>query len=309
MLTGFLFCKKIIGSKEKKTTWIEIYIARFLRLAPVYILMLIILALAIGWGVFKDYIDASKCRLEDALSWLLFTIPGAPLLCEYKRTNVMTSGVTWSLTYEWLFYFSLPALAQIIGKKPPLPLLLASIFIASAIAFILPFYPVVYLSFLVGIISGYFDHKHHSQNLEKKLWVGLASIAILIGNGFLNNQTSYTILSVFLIGISFHIFASGNSLAGILKTRTFQTLGLCTYSTYLLHGLALFITLTTVKKIIPDIHTNDVTYWTTIILMSPVLIFFCLLVHISIEFPMIKKTKFVVAYIAAKTRGLRSINH
>ena len=57
--------------------------------------------------------------IRESLRWILFTVGGGPNINGVADTSIIMAGVTWSLPYEWLFYFSLPLIALLVGVLPP----------------------------------------------------------------------------------------------------------------------------------------------------------------------------------------------
>ena len=305
MLTGFLFTKKFLTSKSTPENWIKIYTSRFTRLVPAYTLMLFGLFSVVFLQIFNGNAHWLDCRLSDAIAWLTFTIPGAPNLCGYSATNIAVAGVTWSLTYEWAFYFSLPLLAKITGKHVHNTVLLLST--TALIIFIktIPFYPFVYFCFLMGAASAILDHKKPSTWLQNTPQAGTLALALLITNSLINTDTSYKISSALIIFLAFHIFASGNSLFGILNTRTFQVFGIITYSLYLFHGLLLYATLSYLISKLPILPYKDHFYWTTIISITPLLIGVSLFSYLKIEHPPMLMTSKISKSIEKKINTFR----
>lgn len=297
MLTGFLFARKFLATGRRSENWIRLYVSRFLRLVPAYYLMLSALLVVLVVQLLKGNARWEDCRWSDALAWLAFTVPGAPLMCGYELTNIAVAGVTWSLTYEWAFYFGLPFLAVLIGKRVPWVVLgLCGIALFVAVRAV-PMYLVVYLSFAMGILSALLDWFRPSVWLQTSSWAGILAVVLLFVNAFLHSQTSYVVGSVFLISIAFHVFASGNSLKGILNTRTFQVFGLCTYSLYLFHGLLLYVAFLTLSEFYPAFFSNDLIYWVVVMLLTPVLIGVSLFLYLTIEHPPMQRVLQVSAAI------------
>jgi peptidoglycan/LPS O-acetylase OafA/YrhL len=300
MLTAFLFTRKFLTAGQQKVNWIEIYASRFLRLIPAYCVMLLVLfSLSIFASRLQDA-NWQDCKITDFLKWMTFTILGAPTLCKFVETNIAVAGVTWFLTYEWIFYFSLPLLALLTGKRPTL-----SVFIICSSLLILsfnavPIYGVVYLSFSLGIISAFLDHYYPSQWLQRSRWASLVALGLLVGNSLWHVETSYTITSSLVIALAFHIFASGNTLWGILCTRTFQVFGLCTYSLYLFHGLLLYSSLYGLVQIYPDLHAINAAYWGVIMALTPLLIILSLTLYLFIERPPLQNARALAHWIERK---------
>jgi peptidoglycan/LPS O-acetylase OafA/YrhL len=117
MITGFLFYSKLINTKTKSIDWLRLFVSRVLRLTPLYLFamasMLTIVAILSNFTLYRPSLNIllSVCR------WLTFTITGGPDINGVVGTGGIVAGVTWSLPYEWAFYFLLPLLAFLIGHK------------------------------------------------------------------------------------------------------------------------------------------------------------------------------------------------
>jgi peptidoglycan/LPS O-acetylase OafA/YrhL len=297
MLTAFLFTRKFLSHEGSKQNWLQIFSSRLLRLLPAYAAMLLVLFLLTLYQTLANGGQWQTCLPLDFLQWIAFTLPGAPLLCNFAETQIAVAGVTWSLTYEWVFYFSLPFLALLTGKRPGLLVISVSLVCLVVSMRLLPAYSVVYLSFAIGIASAFLDFHRPSLALQHSRWASFLAICILVFNGFLHTQSSYTWTSVLLIALAFHIFASGNTFFGLLITRTFQVFGLCTYSLYLFHGLLLYFSLYSLLKVWPNFHLDNFSFWAAIFLLTPVLIIGSLFIYLFVEHPPLQKSKALAIWI------------
>lgn len=125
MITGFLFINKILNSKDKGINWKNLYTKRVLRIVPLYFFVMILMLLIIAIKTNFTLQDSPYKILSNTAKWLLFGVDGFPPINNYKPTKIITAGVTWSLTWEWLFYFLLPFLfLLIIRKKVPIIVLI-----------------------------------------------------------------------------------------------------------------------------------------------------------------------------------------
>ena len=119
MLTAFLFVTKLLDSRKTGVDWKHLYLSRVFRLVPLYVfamLLLFILVASLSDWQMREPIGK---LFSAVLRWLLFTVGGGPDINGIVNTPIITAGVTWSLPYEWLFYFCLPLLALLLGMLPP----------------------------------------------------------------------------------------------------------------------------------------------------------------------------------------------
>ena len=288
MTTGFLFGIKIIDSKKQSIDWIKLYCSRILRLYPVYLFAILILFLIIFSTSIQEKSLTEEFEILPYIKWMLFTIPGAPPLNNISETNIIMAGVTWPLTFEWAFYFSLPVIATVLGgKKSWLAIIFGTTLLGITLYFI-PFYGLVYFMFSIGILSAMLDRHTKLQKILNQKTFGILATGLLIANGFINKETSYNITSVIIIGISFLVFATGNDLFGILTKKFTLAFGLGTYSIYLLHGPLLYITLKTAQSNSHYFYKNNDFFWIIIVVISPILVLLSIFFYIFIEAPAMK---------------------
>ncbi|QYS89434.1 acyltransferase family protein [Flavobacterium davisii] len=117
MITSFLFVTKLLNSKNQKINWNIIFISRFFRLVPMYLVSIFPLVLII-FIISNWQLNVSPFHLiRELLEWITFTILESPIINNLSYTHIINAGVVWSLPYEWLFYFSLPLISILIFKK------------------------------------------------------------------------------------------------------------------------------------------------------------------------------------------------
>jgi len=287
MITGYLFASKFL--QKSSINWKSLFISRLFRLYPAYILMYCALILIVLANTDKESI--SSCNLKQFLDWFLFTATGNSNICNFKYTNLVVAGVTWSVAFEWAFYFSMPILASILGVKPNLRWIIFSALFTIVTVNTLPKYYLVYYMMLAGVITACIEHRFKLPNFFTNKYFATVGILLLFINFILNSETSYTASSVFFIALFFILLAAGNNFYGTLTSRPLQIFGLATYGIYLYHGIILYGTLITLKPIWLDFHKNEFYFWLSIIAITPVIIFASLLSYIYIEYPSLKIAK------------------
>ena len=288
MITGFLFAKKYLGSKNQKINWTQTYCSRIFRLYPAYLFSMCLLLGIIAATSLQEKIFLDKIEIASYLKWLLFTIPGAPQLNGNPETNIIMAGTTWPLTFVWAFYFSLPIIAAVLGTKKSWPAIIFGATMLAITLYFIPFYGLIYLMLLIGIAAAIFDKYTNFQELLNRKIFGLFALILLISNGFINNETAYNIKSVALIGLSFLIFSSGNSIFGLLTKNSMQIFGASAYSIYLLHGPLLYIAIKTIQASNHEIYKSNENFWLVIIALTPILVLISALSYIFIEAPAMK---------------------
>jgi peptidoglycan/LPS O-acetylase OafA/YrhL len=283
MITGFLFFTKILESRNKPFSWIKLYIFRFFRLTPIYavaiILMLLIVAVLSDWQLHVSLTEL----LKGISHWLFFTGLSTPDLNGVPQTSIIVAGATWTLRYEWLFYFTLPIFALIISNRPPIFFVLISLLSLVAISY-LQLNWVLMCSFLSGIVAALLVRYEQIR----KISASKLSTVIIIVSLFLVVQfctTAYALIPCLLLTLIFTLIAGGNSLFGLLTIRASRLLGDLTYSIYLLHGILLFVVFRFVIGITKASQLSPLEHWAIIFFCTPVLIIITFISYRKIELP------------------------
>ena len=196
--------------------------------------------------------------LWNCTRWLIFIEPDINTL---DSTKIIVAGVVWSLSFEWLFYFSLPLIGRLLFRIPLGigPFLISFAGTTLSIILIYHFYPLwawQRLSFFIaGIIAAFVCNQ---PKISKIATTKICTIVILIFtlSSFTLFYTSFEFIPYLLLTVSFIIISAGNTLFGILTKKSSRLLGQISYSIYLLHGLLLFNWFVFIFKIIskPFLH-------------------------------------------------------
>lgn len=283
MATGFLFAKKYLENKNQKIDWVKVYCSRILHLYPAYLLSMCIL-----FGIICAISFQEKIEFISYIKWILFTIPGAPPLNGNPETNIMMAGTTWPITFAWAFYFSLPIMAIILGTEKSWPAIIFGTTMLAATLYFIPFYGLIYLMLFIGIMTAAIDKYTNIQAVLNKKIFGLLALLLLSANGFINNETAYNAASVTIIGLSFLILSTGNSILGFLTKKPMQIFGASAYSIYLLHGPLLYICIKAIQNSNYEIYKSNEKFWLVIIIFTPALILISAFSYVFIEAPAIK---------------------
>jgi peptidoglycan/LPS O-acetylase OafA/YrhL len=106
MITGFLFWGRMFRA-HGKIDFLSLYINRLFRIAPVYLLAISLMVLI----VFARTDFVLRQPIPDLLSaigeWAALGLLQWPDFNGYGGAALILAGVTWSLKWEWYFYFSL----------------------------------------------------------------------------------------------------------------------------------------------------------------------------------------------------------
>jgi peptidoglycan/LPS O-acetylase OafA/YrhL len=299
MITGFLFFSKLINGRKKDIDWGKLFISRFLRLVPLYLFAMLLLFLVVAY-VSHGILNESLPRiLAGAAKWLSFTILGEPNLNGINYTSTIVAGVTWSLPYEWVFYFSLPVLALTVGVMPPFRYV--ALGMASIVSAVIWWHPQIYplLAFFGGIIASFLVRLELFRRFSIRRvssFISLACIAI----AFTAYPSAYGIAPLLLLSVAFALIASGNSLFGSLTSPVSRTLGEMAYSIYLLQGVTLFVTFNFIVGLPESRALSPITHWLLIVGITPVLVLACFVTFRLIEHPAMRSATTVTDWLRSR---------
>jgi peptidoglycan/LPS O-acetylase OafA/YrhL len=290
MITSFLFVSKILNAKDGQFNLKHFFISRLYRLTPLYlftIITLIVIVMSVtNWQLNVSWLTF----LHSIISWALFSIFGNPSINNSDFTTFVNAGVVWSLPYEWLFYFFMPILYMLVWRKK-----ISIIFILLSVGF-LTFFFIKYgfiwyhlLCFVSGaigpILINFFP-------IYKKLNRYLASVIIFVCLFFIGKfDTSHKLVCIILLAIVFTLIAVGNDMFGLLKNASLKLLGEICYSTYLLHGIILFVLFHFILKEGNIKQYSSLQYCSLIFLVTPLVVVVSYFAFKFIEEPFMKRAK------------------
>lgn len=290
MITSFLFVTKLINSKEKEFNWKAFYISRIFRLVPMYYVSLCLLILYVMIKSDWQLQVGISSFLASLFHWFAFTITTNPYINNSEFTIFINGGVVWSLPFEWLFYFSLPLISLFILKAKP-----NRFYIALGFVFITT-YMIVHgiqfryiLTFAGGAIAPFIiKYGKYKIKFESNLISCLILICLFL---IIQFESTDNVFCKLVITIIFTLIALGNTLFGVLKSKSLQILGTISYSTYLLHGLLLFTVFYFGFGIEKTKQYTPFEYCLVIFLMTPILVLISFLGYKYIEKPFIEIAK------------------
>jgi len=289
MITAFLFVTKLLNTNQK-INWNQFFISRFFRIVPMYLVSVVSIVLIVfslcNWKLNVTPDSFSR----EMLSWLTFNIFSLPIINGSTLTYIINAYVTWSLAYEWFFYFSLPIIAIFITKK-----INSITYIIISLIFCVVFYKFHelklhhLLSFLGGMITP-FIIKYNTKKINFNSIFFSAVILVCLGL-ILCYRSSNGFICKFLIIIVFNIIALGNNLFGILKNSTLKFLGEISYSTYLIHAIILFIVMYFCLTLEKAQNLSPLNFCILIYVLTPILVFISYITYSYIEKPFINFSK------------------
>lgn len=292
MITSFLFINKLIKDAEKGDFDAKaFFISRFFRIIPLYYFSVAMILLFTLAATNFEIVFTYKDFIITSFHWLTFNIFNKIPFNQFYDVNIVNASVEWSLSYEWFFYFSIPLLSLVFVKSTKKRIIYSLISITFITVFI-TFHHVLLLpmlSFLGGAISP-FIIKYFPQFSKKIAQNKLVSISIILLLIYLLGSERKLVNFVITTYI-FTMIALGNNIFGILQSAVLKFLGEISYSTYLLHGIILFVGLYLVIGIENLTKYTDTQYCLTIFAISPFLIIVSTITYTWIEAPFIKLGK------------------
>ncbi len=290
MITSFLFVSKLLDSRETEFNWRRFFIGRFYRLAPMYYVSVAIIMVIVMVRTDGQLRVPFADLFESVVHWLFFTISRMPDINGLEATGIINGYVFWSLPLEWLFYFGLPLLGLLLLKIKP-----AKIYLVAGLLFGIgyffgdgaKFYPC--LSFMGGAIAAFLNQKERWRKWATSTyasWLLLGCLALL-----LCFRSTDSVLGKIAITVCFSFIALGNTIFGLLQNSTLKLLGEISYSTYLLHGIVLFVTIN--ECLTPDVVKNfsGIEYWMMVFTLTPIVVVGSYLGFRFVEKPFIDRSK------------------
>nr|WP_160250651.1 acyltransferase [Mixta theicola] len=232
-ISAFLFWGKT-GCSDKKINWISLYINRFFRIAPLQFFCSAVSIIIILY--FSGFPWRNNIHILDIIPWFdagMFNV--RPDINEYYKSRVVMAGVTWTLQYEWLFYFSLPFLFLL--KKAALP-------VATLSFIVFLFAPVDSKTQYVFSLLSCFACGVICQEMHKRIRVtkGIAELVLILSIAsliFFQPSIRNGQASVFC-GVILYAVVNGASLFGLLSNKGTTRLGEVSYSIYLMQGIIFY---------------------------------------------------------------------
>lgn len=301
MITGFLFYTKLLESRSQGMDWGRFFISRILRLLPLYLFAMLLLVLITIYRSNGTLNEPAWVTAKSVIKWLLFTIFGAPALNGLSDTWIVMAGVTWTLTYEWLFYLGLPLLALTVRSVPPMPYLLVGI---MGVAFALN--AGVELNNFLAFAGGIFASFAVRQDAIRKVAASkIASPILIICFVVIVSlfQSAYGYPQLVLITVGFTLIAGGCNLYGLFTNVASKKMGEMAYSIYLLHGIILFTIINLILGVDTVTRMPPLSYWLLIIGITPIVIIVSHMTYVRIEKPSMNQVSAVAGWFNRRFRA------
>lgn len=288
MITGFLFTSKILEQKSGSVDWLKLYVSRILRIYPVYILLFCIQLTIIFYASDFKLIQPPLLILKEVIIWLSFSIIDYLPINGFKDTNQITANVLWTIRYELFFYCCLPIISWLLSKsKPSVIVILITLPLTIFIGIKVNIQPIFIYPFIIGLVTAFLAQNKTICQYASKSISSIIIISCLIIVMILFN-TSYKIIPITILSITFIGIACGNNLFEILTFSISRLLGQLSYSIYLLHGIILYIVFNIIIGSENSDKFNDYQHWIAVSICSIIIILVSLTSFKLIENPAIQ---------------------
>jgi peptidoglycan/LPS O-acetylase OafA/YrhL len=261
MITAFLFWTKVLQSRQN-FRWRAFFIKRLFRLAPLYaivVLWMAVITIACAKG---QVIEPLKSFAEHLIQWLTFTIYRSPNVNLVPETGLIIGGVAWTLRYEWAFYIALPmfAAASGVGRWRAAALSGCAVVLFRNLSQLDPLAYDILSAFLGGGLAACWVRRNRLRLIAQTLWFG--SLALLcVSVVLLTQEWAYNSPALGALTIFFVAVVSGNPVFSWLGGRQLNWLGNLSYGIYLCHGMVLWLLS---RQVIPRLNwlmpISDVAY-------------------------------------------------
>lgn len=291
IITAFLFTTKLFNNKTGVIDWSDYLKSRFFRLFPMYFLSVIVIFFLVAYLTqFTARVPFIE-NLKSTLSWLFFNVSKKNSnLNGLEDTFILNSGITWTLPYEWTFYFLLPLIALWFKIKVNLKAVFGFTAAAAIIMIINKSSLRHFMPFVGGIIVAVLINSRKFEGvLKQKKYTVLAIFLLSLSVYFFNGGRKP--IQIVISSIVFLIIATGNNFFGILSSAFSRKFGQITYSLYLLHGILLFIIFYFIIGFERAKLLTDTEFWLIIMASIFPLILICQLTFKYIELPLMSLSK------------------
>jgi peptidoglycan/LPS O-acetylase OafA/YrhL len=284
MITGFLFWKKAIDDGGGYMDWRALYASRFRRLAPLYFVAVMVTFFYVGMRTDWTLHTTLWHLAVRMFSWLSLGILGRPDINGMPNTW-STNTALWTLRYEWLFYIWLPVIS-VLARPRRFPLIALAIL---AVAWFVPGHDVV-TNFVFGMAAAHLVTERPRIPFLATRWAAALSMIgfVLIG---MRSFDYYGLKQSVLLFPFFLCIVYGNSFFGLLSTLGARTMGVISYSVYVLHCLLLYGVLFALERHVNIAGLSPVQYWGLMFLVGPALVMVALFTYRWIEHPFMRRSR------------------
>jgi peptidoglycan/LPS O-acetylase OafA/YrhL len=308
MITGHLFWSKVIASRGNMD-WSRLYIGRFFRLAPLYFVAAALMLTFVFYHAGMHW-NVPPLKLVKQLGrWLSVGLFRGYEFDGSAEPGILL-GVAWTLQFEWYFYFSLPVLALMAGRKRGSPLRPALVLVVSVLYIAVNtsaslFYTGLHYAepialFSVGMTCAALAENGRNVRLPSNAISLLASIMVILA--FAAGPFIHSAGEILLLGGVFYLVTCGCSFFGLLTCRPARRLGDISYGIYLLQNLV-FSGVFSIGWARRIALASPLGHWSMLLLSAVLLILIATFTHVWIERPGIDLGKRFGALLCNRSRN------
>lgn len=276
MITAFLFWLRVLRSKDGFDAG-AFLVSRLWRLTPMYAMsVLMVLAVVAAASGFVPHAGPAQLARE-LRPWLSFGFMETGTLNGVADAHY-TNAVYWTLAYEWMFYVALPFLA-LFARWPGNVALLAAVLVFGSHS------PIVF-NFLFGAVAATLVHRQALGRALDSPWLAplpLGALVLYFMAPGMHGLLQSAVLFAFFIFV-----VHGWSLFGLLRTRPAKVLGTISYSIYLTHCIALFVTVRAVDSLVPVASLEPLAYWLLAALAAAASVLLSACTYRYVEYPFLR---------------------
>ncbi|MEP7069918.1 MAG: acyltransferase [Usitatibacter sp.] len=250
MITGFLFWRRALRA-ERGLDARALYVSRIRRLVPMYAVSVALVLMVVAVESGFELRDPLVPLLKELRTWLSFGFMSASDINGVKDAHII-NAVYWTLAYEWSFYLALPLLALFARGWAFAILAIATIFFGIQAP--------ITINFLCGALAAVALERDLLDGRLARPWLAPVPIAAISMALLAFDEPNHP-ASIGLLFVAFLFMVDGNTLFGLLRTRAAQLFGTVSYSFYLLHCIALFVTFRLVNAVTPVAQLSGAEHW------------------------------------------------
>lgn len=233
MITAYLFWGRDFSDSKE---YIKMIVKRYFRIFPIsFISSFLCIIISIVYIINNKGFSHINVNLPNILWWFdAGAVNYRPDFSEFARSRFVNAGVTWTLHWEWIFYFLLPLIYFFRN--------MFSILIIICIYTFLSFENIcqsIGLCFLGGALTLYVPKYKFS-----KIWV-----ILLIYLCFSVGEQAISLEAIPFGCALFYMIANHENIFGLLNIKSITRMGRISYSIYLIHGVLWFIMFEILKSL------------------------------------------------------------
>lgn len=283
IVSGYLLSRRVLEPAAEMVDWRVFYVGRFLRLTPAYWSSLVIMFFITF--LLSDEVGRQSFSVSSYWGWIFYTIPGAPVLLGVEATNVVMCFAMWPLPYLWIFYFSLPLIAFLMGRHPPVILVLVSLLLVIWGSFVVQFYALVWGMVLAGVAL-FLIKKHWLHNFVLSPRVGWPLLIFMASINVALFKTAYSWESLALLASAVLILVVTRDEGDCWWVRSFRALGAAGYGIFVFHGPVIFAVMWLMARWYPGFYHSHPVYWVSIAGAVFVTVLGAMAFHHQVESPL-----------------------